>query len=222
VALLVVKLPPPAPSTEEPSIWARIRAGIRGAAAEPGCRTAIVTVAVAALLLSPFIALIPAVALKSFGEEARGTSLLVTAQGVGAVAGARGLASLARRFGRRRVLVADLALLPFLLMAYAFAPSLELATVALVAVGAGYIGVLSGLSTVVQLRAPAALRARVLSLHMVALGVVYPIGAVIQGSLGDRFGLPAVTAGCAALFLVVMAVAVRARPGLVATLDDPT
>ncbi|MGH9189494.1 MAG: MFS transporter [Acidimicrobiales bacterium] len=221
VALLVVKLPPPAPSTEDPGIWSRIRAGIRGAAAEPGCRTAILTIAVAALLLSPFIALIPAVALKQFGEEARGTSLLVTAQGVGAVAGALGLASLARRFGRRRVLVADLALLPFLLMAYAFAPSLELATVALVAVGAGYIGVLSGLGTVVQLRAPTALRARVLSLYMVALGVVYPIGAVIQGFLGDHFGLPAVTAGAAALFLVVMAAAARARPDLIVALDDP-
>ena len=66
------------------------------------------------------------------------------------------------------------------------------------AVGAAYVGVLSGLGTVVQLRAPEALRARVLSLYMVALGTVYPLGAVLQGALGDRVGLRAVTAGGAA------------------------
>src|SRR5205085_2541453 len=90
----------------------------------------------------------------------------------------------------RRVIVADLALvLPATIVLYATAPSLWTAATALVAVGAAYIGVLSGLMTVVQLRAPDHLRARILSLYMVALGVVYPIGAVIQGKLGDEFGL---------------------------------
>ncbi len=60
VALLTVRLLPPPPSDEPPGLWARIVAGARGARAEPGCRTAILTIAVAALLLSPFIALIPA------------------------------------------------------------------------------------------------------------------------------------------------------------------
>ena len=73
----------------------------------------------------------------------------------------------------------------------------------------------------VQLRAPAALRGRVLSLYMVALGTVYPIGAVIQGALGDRFGLRTVTAACAGVFLLVVLVARATRPDLVAALDDP-
>jgi len=175
---------------------------------------------VTALLLSPFIALIPAVTVKLFGGGEGATSLLIGAQGVGAVAGALGLPSLARRHGRRRVLVVNLLVLPFLLVAYAVAPTLAVATTVLVAVGAGYVGVLSGLGTVVQLRAPAALRARILSLYMVALGTVYPLGAVLQGALGDRLGLRWVTAGGAALFLVVVVAAGLARPGLVATLDD--
>ena len=221
VALLLVRLDPAPPSDEPPGLWARIAAGVRGARAEPGCRTAILTIAVAALLLSPFIALIPAVTVKLFGQGEGATSLLIAAQGVGAVAGALGLASLARRYGRRRVLVGNLLVLPFLLAAYAAAPSVALAAVALVAVGAGYVGVLSGLGTVVQLRAPAPLRARVLSLYMVALGTVYPLGAVVQGALGDRVGLRTVTAGCAAVFLAVLLVAGLTRPDLVAALDDP-
>ena len=220
VALLMVRLQTPAPSDEPPGLWARIVAGARGARAEPGCRTAILTIAVTALLLSPFIALIPAVAVKLLGGGEGATSLLIGAQGVGAVAGALSLASLARRYGRRRVLVTNLLVLPFLLGAYAAAPTLVVATVVLVAVGAGYVGVLSGLGTVVQLRAPQALRARILSLYMVALGTVYPLGAVLQGALGDRFGLRAVTAGGAVVYLVVLLAAGLTRPDLLATLDD--
>jgi MFS family permease len=221
VALLTVRLETRAPSGDEPAgLWSRIVAGARGAAAEPGCRTAILTIAVTALLLSPFIALIPAVTVKLFAGGEGATSLLIGAQGVGAVAGALSLASLARRYGHRRVLVANLLVLPFLLGAYAAAPSLAVATVVLVAVGACYVNVLSGLGTVVQLRAPEVLRARILSLYMVALGTVYPLGAVLQGALGDRWGLRAVTAAGAALYLVVLVAAGMVRPDLVAALDD--
>jgi MFS family permease len=225
VALLMVRLPAPAPApaeadAEPEGLWARIVAGARGARAEPGCWAAIVTIAVTALFLSPFIALIPAAAAKLFDGGEGATSLLIGAQGVGAVAGALSLASLARRYGRRRVLVVNLLVLPFLLAAYAAAPTLAVATVVLVAVGAGYVGVLSGLGTVVQLRAPEVLRARILSLYMVALGIVYPLGAVLQGALGDRWGLRTVTAAGAAIYLVVLVAAGVTRPDLVASLDD--
>ncbi len=221
VALLAVRMVPRSPDAEGGSLYRRIVTGIRAAAAEPGCRLAILTIAVTALLLSPFIALIPAVALELFGSGETGASLLVTAQGVGAVVGALGLAPLAWRLGRRRVLAANLAVVPVTLVAYALAPSIVVAAVALVAVGAAYIGVLSGLGTVVQLRAPDAYRARILSLYMVALGVVYPIGAVIQGFVGDRIGLRAVTAACALLYLALVVVLGVVRPRLVAAFDDP-
>jgi MFS family permease len=220
VALLLVRLPPAAATDEPAGLRARIAAGIRGARAEPGCRTAILTIAVVALLLSPFIALIPAEALKLFGAKETGTSVLITAQGVGAVAGALALASLARRYGRRRVLVVNLLVVPVLLIAYAASPTLPVAAVALTAVGAGYVGLLSGLGTVVQLRAPIALRARVLSLYMVALGTVYPLGAVLQGALADRLGLRVVTAGCAVLFVALVVAAGVLRPQLAASFED--
>src|SRR5207302_3216449 len=190
VALLMSRFAERPHDPERTTLRRQIVAGVRGAMAEPGCRLAILLIGITALLISPFIALIPAVAINILHEGARGTSVLVTAQGIGAVAGALALTPLANRFGRRRVIVADLALvLPATIVLYATAPSLWTAAAALVAVGAAYIGVLSGLMTVVQLRAPDHLRARILSLYMVALGVVYPIGAVIQGKLGDEFGL---------------------------------
>jgi predicted MFS family arabinose efflux permease len=84
----------------------------------------------------------------------------------------------------------------------------------LFAVGLVYLGVLSGLSTVVQLRAPAAYRGRVLSLFSVALGVAYPIGSLIQGPVVDRIGIGWTTAGSAVLLSGVLAAVAVARPGL--------
>jgi MFS family permease len=221
VALYLVRLPPPVAGGEEGGLWRRIVTGARSAWSEPGCRTAILTIGVAAFLLSPFIALIPAVAINLFGKGEGGTAVLITAQGVGAVAGALALTGVARRFGRARVLRANLVVLPGLLVLYALSPSLPVAAVALAAVGAAYIGILSGLSTVVQLRAPTAVRGRILSLYMVALGTIYPVGAVVQGALGDRFGLRAVTTACAVAFVLLVLVVRLARPGVAAALEDP-
>ena len=221
IALLMSRFAERPHDPEQVSLRAQIAAGFRGAMAEPGCRLAISLIGITALLISPFIALIPAVAINILHEGARGTSVLVTAQGIGAVAGALALTPLANRFGRRRVVVADLAfVLPATIVLYAAAPSLWTAAFALVAVGAAYIGVLSGLMTVVQLRAPDNLRARILSLYMVSLGVVYPIGAVIQGKLGDEFGLRGVVIVAAALFAGIIMLVLGTRASRRAVLEE--
>jgi MFS family permease len=221
IALLLVRFRPGARPREEGHLLVRIASGARAAAAEPGCRAAIGLIAIVALLASPFIALVPAVAIKLFHHQASGTAVLITAQGIGAVIGALALTPVAGRIGRRRLLLADLALLPALLVLYGLAPTLVLAAVALLAVGAAYIGVLAGLNTVVQLRAPEALRGRILSLYMLALGVIYPIGAIVQGAVADRIGLRTVVVGTAVLLLAVLVAFYFRRPHLAESLDDP-
>jgi MFS family permease len=179
-------------------------------------------IAIVALLASPFIALVPAVADRLVeGDDALGaaTGALTTAQGVGAVLGALCIVPLADRIGLGRLLVADLVLCPLALAVYGVTPNVVSAVVALTLVGALYIGLLSGLSTVVQLRAPEAYRGRVLSLYMVALGVLYPIGALVQGAVADVVGLPATTAGFALALVVVVALLAGLRPGFLRALD---
>jgi MFS family permease len=216
VALLFVQLSPPLGRVENTGLFASLRVGARAARSEPGCRAAISTIAVVALLASPFIALVPVMAHHLTKSGARGvasaTGLLTTAQGLGAVAGAVAIPPLALRFGRGRVLTDSLALLPGVLVLYGFAPSLSFAISALFLVGLVYIGVLSGLSTVVQLRAPAELRGRVLSLYLVALGVSYPIGSLVQGPLADSVGLAWTTAGTGILLAIALVLGRVLRP----------
>lgn len=221
IALLLVRLPVRVPAAEAGRLWRHIVAGARVAWDEPGCRSAIILIAIVALVGSPFIALVPAMAIDALHRGAVGTSVLVTGQGVGAVIGALALAPLAVVLGRGTLLRRALLAFPLALVCYGLAPSLWSAALAIAVVGACYIGVLSGLNTVVQLRAPEAARGRVLSLYMMALGTIYPIGAVVQGAIGGVIGIRVVTvAGGIALVAVVVAIAVLRR-SLLDALADP-
>jgi len=224
IALAFVRLPRPA-GRGEGGLWSSVRQGARAARAEPACRAAIGLIALVALFASPFIALVPVVARHVAGGGSRAvataTGVLTTAQGVGAVVGAVVLTPLAARLGRARVLLVDLALLPGLLVVYGRSDGLAAATVALGVVGFVYVGVLSGLSTVVQLHAPAAFRGRVLSLYLVALGVVYPLGSLLQGPLADRVGLAWTTGGAAGLLAVALIGLAVVRPGVFRALGRP-
>ena len=226
VALFFIRLSPPPGRDDQVGLFASLRLGARAARAEPGCRNAIGMIAVVGLSASPFIALVPVMAHRLTHSGARGiasaTALLTTVQGLGAVVGALAIPPLAARFGRGRMLTTSLAALPPVLALYGFAPSLPFALPALFVVGLVYIGVLSGLSTVVQLRAPAELRGRVLSLYLVALGVSYPIGSLVQGPLADWLGLARTTAGASALLAIVLVAMRLVRPGVFRVLAAPT
>jgi MFS family permease len=220
-AVAPLRLPPPHPTPGE-SIRRSITVGARFAWDDRGIRAIIVYLACNSLLAAPFIALVPAVALRVFHHGASGTAVLVTAQGLGAVVMALLLGTLAYRFGQRRTVLGNLALLPAALVAYAAAPTLALGAVAIFAVGATYLGCLSSFTTIAQLRAPPELRGRVLSALMVLLGLLYPIGSIVQGALADTFGLRAVTAA-AAVLLAAALLGIRAlRRGFDRQLDDRT
>ena len=216
-ALAFVRLAPP--GGRSTGLIAALRSGFSAARREPSCWAAIVTIAVVAFLASPFIALVPVMArhLTSGGSRAvaQTTALLTTAQGVGAVAGALCLAPLASYLGRGRVLGWSLALLPPALAVYSAAQAPWQGAVTLFVVGLIYICVLSGLSTVVQLRAPEAYRGRILSFYLVALGVAYPVGSLVQGPVIERIGIGPTTAGAALLLVLIMAVTALRKPGFV-------
>jgi len=215
VALCFITLGPPPSEGAEP-LSRSLRLGWRAALDTPACRSAILTIAIVAFLASPFIALVPAMAHRVSRGGARSlagaTAVLTTAQGVGAVIGAVLLAPLALRLGRGRVLAGSIAALPPVLVLYGLAGTLPLATAALFAVGLVYIGVLSSLSTVVQLSAPNEFRGRILSIYLVALGVAYPLGSLVQGPLADRIGLGWTTGGTAVLLAAVLAGILVVRP----------
>ncbi len=201
------------------TVLRRIVEGARIAAAEPGCRSAIILIGIVALVGSPFIALVPAMAITALHRGATGTSVLLTAQGIGAVCSALVLAPLVMALGRR-LLVGALLAFPLALVCYGSVPTLWGAAASILLVGACYIGVLTGLNTVVQRRAPPQARGRVLGLYMMVLGAIYPVGAVAEGAIAHVVGIREVTAvSGAALFTVMVCLGIL-RPHLFAALEN--
>ena len=182
----------------------QIRHGAKTAWGVPGCRSPIVSVAVIAFMMSPFISFIPTMAIEVFHAGAAGTSSLVTAQGVGAVLGALVLPVIARRTTRLRVLEGSVAIFVLAVLGYALSPSLVIAVGLMVIVGATYIGTLTGLNSTVQLNAPTSERSRILSLYTMGLSVSYPLGAFLQSFFVHRFGLRPVTLLSAGAMLVIL------------------
>jgi MFS family permease len=221
VALALIRLPARRPAGPGPGLVARMVDGARLAWAEPGCRSAVLLIAIVAFIGSPFIALVPAMAVKALHAGARGNSALVTAQGVGAVLGALALPALAMRRGQGPTVRLALAAFPVALGAYGAISGLWPDVAAIAVVGCCYIGVLSGLNTVVQVRAPAEARGRVLGIYMMALGAIYPVGAVVQGALEQAVGVRVVTVGAGILLLAVLAVVAATRWPWMAALDNP-
>lgn len=186
--------------------------GLRSAWRSLGCRNAIIGVGAVALFISPFITLVPAMAINVLHSGKVGTSLLVAAQGVGAVIGALTLPNVAKRTSRLAVLRGSMVAMALMEALYAYSPDLRLSAVALVILGGSYVGTLTGLNTSVQLHAPAQERSRILSLYVLSLSLFYPLGAVIQATLAHALGVRPVSLVAALSFGLVLALLSFFRP----------
>ncbi len=225
VAFAFVRVPSPEKPSVKVGIFTHMRAGAATVRRVPALRAALVLIAVSAAFGAPFIALIPAFAAsltRAAGPDglAGAVGVMTTAQGVGAVAASLLFPSLVERFGRRKMLCIVLVVTPLGLIPYALSPSLAAAAAAIVFVGGAYICVLSGLSAVMQLGAPAAFRGRVLSLYFATLSIVFPLGALAQGVLARRVGLATTTIGGAVILLAVLGALALTKPHVFGALDD--
>jgi MFS family permease len=221
-SLALIRLPPLRRAAgSRPGLWATVVDGARAARADTGIRTALLLLLATTFLVSPFIGLVPAVAIKVFDAGATGTSTLVTAQGIGAVLSALVAGPLSARLGRRRLLVGSLLSVGPAAVLYGLAPTFAAATAAIGVLGFVYLWVLSGTSTVCQARAPRELRARIASLFMLAVGGGHSLGLVVQGWLGDRLGLPRVTAVTGLALLAIVVATWALRPGWLRSMDGP-
>jgi MFS family permease len=222
VALALITVPPLRQRPESVRrVWRTVGEGVAAARDDAGIRAALLLLLATTFLVSPFIGLVPAVAIKVFDKGAAGTSALVTSQGIGAVCAALAAGPLAARFGRRRLLVGALLAVGPLAAAYGLAPAFPLAVAAIALLGFCYLLVLSGTTTVGQLRARRELRARIASLGMLGVGGGHSVGLVLQGWFGDRVGLPLVTAVTGIALLAIVATVRLMRPALLEAMDAP-
>ena len=221
--MFVRSAPRPAPTTPV-RVWGETVVGAKAAWAVKGCRYPILGVGTMGLIASPFIALVPAMAIQTLHAGKIGTTWLVTAQGVGAVIGALTLPGVAKRTSRIRVLKGSLVTAVLSLAVYGAVPDLAAAVAALVVLGGAYVGIMTGLNTAVQLHAPRRERSRILSMYTLSLSLFYPLGALVQADAARTWGVRSVTESAAGTLAVVLLLVTVFRPaiwGEIASTPDP-
>ena len=197
-ALLAVRargLPRPRP---EATIGEEILEGVRYATRTPRVAVILSLVLVVSLCVFNFTIFVPLLARGVLRLGAQGFGFLMAALGAGAVSGALALAA----FGGGRPALRAI----FTAGALACAATLALATVAdfrtaivlLFALGFFAIVFIASCNTTLQLTAPDALRGRVMSLHALMFGGVFPIGSFIVGATAEAFGIRAALAAAGA------------------------
>ena len=176
-----------------------VRAALRYVRSEPSLWIPLAMMAVAGTLAFNFHVLLPLLARFSFGGGAGAYSALAIAMAVGSIAGA--LFTGARgRVGDRLIVVAGVGFGVSALLVAA-APTLPLALIAFVPLGAASVTFAAGINSTLQLGAEPAMRGRVMALYTVVFLGSTPIGGPLVGWLaevaGPRAGL--VLGGIAAL-----------------------
>lgn len=203
VCVLIVRLGPS--SGERRPVFGALADGFRFARTNPEMRRMVPLMVITILIGSPFIAFVSQMATVVFHGDEAYTSILVAAQGVGAVVGAFTLGWSTHRFGLWRVMYGSIAIFGAALVLYGAAPALAVAAVGLVGCGFGYGSSFTTFAGLSQSAASEDMRGRALAVNTFILGALYPIGALVQGWLSDRVGLKWVTAMSGVLLIIGLA-----------------
>jgi MFS family permease len=200
------------------SLRHEIAEGVRYALRTPRIALALSLVMAVSAFFFNYNTLVPLLARDVLHQDAHGFGLLMTSVGLGAVAGAVGLASLGTERPPTQVLIASALALGVVMMLTAGVSRFGVA-VALLAI-MGFCGMLfmTGANTTVQLTVPDDLRGRVMSLHTLMFAGMTPFGALLVGSvtgaLGPRAGF-VVTGACGTAAVIAVTLWWRwyRRPG---------
>jgi MFS family permease len=193
VAVALVRVP--RRESDRRPIFAALADGLRFATTHLLMRRMLVVMVLTIGIASPFIAFVSQMATNVFDGDARATSVLVTAQGIGAVTAAFTLGSMSKRFGVTKVMFIGVGVLCPALVAYGLAPELWVAAIMLMVIGLFYGYAFTSFASIAQQSAPDDMRGRVLAVNFLVLGILFPVGALIQGQIADAIGLRWTTAG---------------------------
>jgi predicted MFS family arabinose efflux permease len=198
-ALAAMKLAPKGPpSVRRPAI-AQVREGLAAVGGDRRILGLILLMGALSLFGMWFAVLIPAWAVQVLGGDARTNGFLQSARGIGALAAALVIASVAhRRVKGRLITLASLAF-PVALLLFSFTRALPLSLLLLLAVGWANIFVNNLANALVQGLVADEVRGRVMSVYMLAFFGFMPIGALLAGSVAEALGAPlaiAISAGC--------------------------
>jgi len=151
-------------------------------------RSALTLLALISLLGMPYTVLMPAIATNLLHGGAHTLGFLMTASGVGALAGALFLASRRSVLGLGRAMSLSAALFGVGLVLFSLSRVLWLSLLILPVVGAGMMITMASTNTIVQTIIEEKMRGRVMAFYTMAFLGTAPIGSLLAGWVAERIG----------------------------------
>lgn len=152
-------------------------------------RILIIMVGIPSLFGVAYITLMPIFAQEIFHKGAKGLGWLMSANGVGALAGALMLAKLGDFKNKGRILIIAPLVFSVALIFFAMSKIFIFSLFCLVFTGWGGVASMATINTILQLNVPNELRGRIMSMFMLTFAGLMPIGNLLAGSLTQIFGV---------------------------------
>lgn len=176
---------------DHPRILASLNEGFQYCLSIPSIRSILLLLSGTSITVVSISTLLPVFATKLFSVGASGLGILSAVSGAGALTGAIFLASRRSVHGLGKVIAFSTAVLGLAMILFAYAPFNKFAYVCMFLVGAGNIVQMVASNSLLQVFSDEDKRGRVLSLYIVSLLGLAPIGSLLAGYLGSHIGAPA-------------------------------
>ena len=180
----------------EARVLSELKTGYRYVMTSPPIRTALLLLAIVSAMGMPYTVLMPVIVSKVMHGGPRTLGVMMTASGVGALAGALYMASRETVVGLGRVSTISTIAFGTGLVAFAFTRSELVAILVLPIVGAGLMMQMAATNTILQTIVEDHLRGRVMAFYTMAFFGSAPIGSLLAGVGADRVGAQWTIAGC--------------------------
>lgn len=188
LSLLAMEVSDAKPKPTGESVIEELRDGFRYVAGFVPVRTVLILLAIVSAMGMPYSVLMPVIASTVLHGGAHTLGFLMTASGLGAVAGALYLASRRSVLGLGRVMTIATLTFGAGLVVFGFVRSLWAALLVLPFVGAGFMVEMASTNTILQTIVEERLRGRVMAFYTMAFLGTAPIGSLLAGVAADRIG----------------------------------
>jgi predicted MFS family arabinose efflux permease len=219
-ALTMIRVRQQRPRAASGSARDTLLGGVRYAREHPRIAWLLASAAALTTFGMPFAALLPAIAKSVLHLKETGYSLLMAANGAGALTSALVVATLSRRIRRERVIRVGFAVMGAGLVVLASSRDAYLSAFVLFALGAAFLAIVSSINTSLQIATDPTVRGRVMALFVMAFMGMMPVGAALFGWLAQRIGLQVAVAIGGAVTLAYGGL-LLSRPSLICEGDAP-
>lgn len=212
-ALLVLRTPTPGYPRPPEGMASHIFEGLRFVRGRTWMLTLLAATAVISFFGFALIVLVPSFARDVLGRGSGSYGILLGVLGLGAFAGAPMVTHFGGRHGERIVIRLSAVALGVSMVALSFSRSYWLSCVLMFCVGMSFLMTSASINTMLQGEVERDIRGRIMSLYIMMLVGVFPLGGQVLGLVSDRTSTPAAVL-IGGLACLTLGVVLLAFPGL--------